>query len=138
MKKIITLSLLSILYITSVSAQRGGFDNDRNDDVYGQNSGYGYQGQRGNNNQGYGNQGYGQNSNNPYNDPNYYPNNGRNCGTPPPPPCYNRPRPIVVVPPSFCSPVVIAPNPYYGYRPYNNYGHRRHHRNYSYGHGRRW
>lgn len=113
MKKIITLAVLSILYMTSVHAQRGGYDNDRNDDVYGQNP------------------------NNPYNNPNYYPSNGRNCGTPPPPPCYSRPRPIVVVPPSYCSPVVIAPNPYYGYRPYS-YGPRRHHRNFSYGHGRRW
>lgn len=140
MKKLITLSILSILYVGAIQAQRGNSNNhDRDyDDVYGQNQGYGQpQGQ-----QGYGqnnpNQGYGHNPNNPYNDPNYYPsNNGRSCGTPPPPPCYNPPRPIVIVPPTYCAPVYIAPRPVYGYRPYNQ-GHRRHGRNYSYGYGRRW
>lgn len=129
MKKLILILGLGILWNTDMNAQnrRGNYDNDM-DDNYGN---YPVNYNQGNYNQG---------NYNPYNDPNYYPNqygnNGR-CGTPPPPPpvYYPAPRPVVVVPRSYCAPVVISPAPYYSYG-YRSYG--RHHRPRGYGYRGRW
>jgi len=126
MKKIFILTAMSLLFGIGLNAQnRGGnYNNGDRDDLYDNQDQYGQY------NQGYPN---GQNAQyNPYQNPNYYPNNnGYSYGNGR---CGNTPRPVVVVPPSYCAPVVIAPNPYYGY----NYRPRptRHHRHYAY--GRRW
>lgn len=144
MKNILTLTLLTVLLAISSQAQnrRDGFD----DDVYGSNDQRRRQSDRQNH----------QDNNNPYNDPNYYPNYYGNNGTRTQD--YNdyrydqgqnwnqggrcaqqvqpiyvqrpmRPRPVIVVPPSYCAPVLINPYPRYSYRP-------RHYRHYGYGYRR--
>lgn len=124
MNKLFIISTLSLIFYLHSDAQNRR-NNDMDDDVYNQPNYGNWNNQQGGNNW---NQ-----SNNPYNDPNYYPSYGNgygNCAPPPPPPPPCR-RPVVVVPPSYCAPVVIAPNPYPYYRPY-----RAPYRHYGYGYGR--
>lgn len=131
MKKILILSILGLTSLSWIYAQnRGGYGNNG-----GNNGQSGWDNRNGNHQDDDVYDRQNNNYRNPYNDPNYYPNPGYGrCGSPPPPPrCYR--RPVVVVPPSYCAPVVINPFPhYYGF------AHRRPARAYGYGrgHGRRW
>ena len=140
MKNILTLSLLLVLLTLSTQAQNRRDDFD--DDIYGSND------QRYRQNH--------QDNNNPYNDPNYYPNpqgnngnrsrdfddyrydqvqnwnQGGRCAQPVQPIYVHRPmrpRPVIIVPPTYCAPVLINPYPRYSYRP-------RHYRHYGYGYRR--
>jgi len=140
MKNILTLSLLLVLLTLSTQAQNRRDDFD--DDIYGSNERQDRQRQ---------------DNNNPYNDPNYYPNpqgnngnlsrdfddyrynqgqnwnQGGRCAQPIQPIYVHhrpmRPRPVIIVPPAYCAPVMINPYLRYSYRP-------RHFRHYGYGYRR--
>jgi hypothetical protein len=144
MKHIFTLLLLTVLFSINLLAQnrRDGFY----DDVYGSNDQRNRPSDRQNH----------QDNNYPYSDPNYYPNpygnngnrtrdfdnyrydqgqnwnQGGRCAQQVQPIYVHRPmrpRPVIIVPPSYCAPVLINPYPRHSYKP-------RHFRHYGYGYRR--